>query len=366
MALVVLLLGTATVALFAPAAAGFSVAAEVREPAAWPSWPTSLREVRQWPRRFESYLGDAFPGRAYLIGAGQAVLWKLGALRSSRVVEGQEGWLYLGDAQQGTLEKTRGLFPFTPSDAENWADQFSKVRTEVGALGADLQLVIIPDKQSVYPEFLPLWARPGDPPRKSMADLIVDELHRRETAGVLDLRTVLRAAAKDRQVFWKTDSHWSPAGAYAALESLAPWLLPDGYEHAKSVLQRCGPAASLEVFRGDLIRILGAPGFPGEQGSALLIRDSNVRTNGPWRGMWGLSEPFRVSNGGGRGKLLVLGDSFMDSCWHALSELSSETLFLNHLGLQIPRSQVEKERPAAVLLIIVERLLPTRGPKMVR
>lgn len=361
-----LLAATAGVTLVAPAAAGFSVVAEVREPAARPGWPTSLRDVRQWPRRFEAYVGDAFPGRSALIGAGNTLLWRLGLLRSSRVIEGSENWLFLGDFQQQTIAKSRGLVPFTPERASRWAEQYETVRAGVAEHGAELRLVLVPDKQTVYPQQLPAWARPGPGERRSMTDQIVEALRGRGTNGVLDLRPVLRAAASRQQVYWRTDSHWNPAGALVAAGHVLPWLRPDEPAAVRALLARCTVAEGAAPTTGDLVRMLGVDSFPAEPAAALSLAEARAEASAPWQTVWGLAQPFRTSvEGGIPGKLLVLGDSFLDTWWPVLAELNRETVYFKHQSLQVSRGLLEREKPSLVLLMIVERLLPERGPVLV-
>lgn len=364
--LLVLLAATAALALFVPAAGGFSAVAEVREPAPWPGWPNSLRDVRQWPRRFEAYVGDAFPGRSALIGAGNTLLWRLGLLRSSRVIEGGAGWLFLGDFQQQTIAKSRGLVSLAPHEAARWAEQFEAVRAGVGEHGAELRLVIVPDKQTVYPQHLPAWAQPVAPDRRTMTDQIVEALGRRGARGVLDLRPVLRAAAARQQVYFRTDSHWNPAGALVAAEQVLPWLRPDQSAAVRALLARCSMAEAPERKTGDLGRILGVGAFPAEPWSLLRVAEARAEAAVPWRTVWGLEQPFRTYvEGGIPGKLLVLGDSFLDTWWPVLAELSRETVYFHHQSLQVSRGLLEREKPALVLLIIVERLLPEAGPALV-
>jgi alginate O-acetyltransferase complex protein AlgJ len=365
-ALLSLLSATAAVALFAPAAGGFSVVAEVREPASRPGWPTSLRDVRQWPRRFEAYVGDAFPGRSALIGAGNALLWRLGLLRSSRVIEGADSWLFLGDFQQQTIAKSRGLVPLAPEQAARWAEQFESTRVWAAEHGAELRLVIIPDKQTVYPQHLPGWAQPGTAERPTRTDQIVEALRRHGAVGFLDLRPVLRAAASRQQVYWRTDSHWNPAGALIAAEQVLPWLRPDQPHAVRALLERCSVAEGAERMTGDLVRILGVEAFPAEASATLRVAEPRAEASAPWRTVWGLEQPFRTSvEGGIPGKLLVLGDSFLDTWWPVLAELSRETVYFPHQSLQVSRGLLEREKPAVVLLIIVERLLPAAGPVLV-
>jgi hypothetical protein len=237
----------------------------------------------------------------------------------------------------------------------------------VGEHGAELRLVFVPDKQNVYPQRLPVWARPEPGERPTMTDQIVAALRRRGAGGFLDLRPVLRAAAAHQQVYWRTDSHWNPAGALVAAGHVLPWLRPDQPAAVRALLDRCRVAEVGERKVGDLGRMLGVDALPTEPWALLQVAEARARTSAPWRTVWGLDQPFRSSvDDGIPGKLLVLGDSFLDTWWPVLAELGRETVFFHHHSLQVSRGLLEREQPAVVLLIIVERLLPEAGPTLVR
>jgi hypothetical protein len=200
-----------------------------------------------------------------------------------------------------------------------------------------------------------------------MTDQILEALRRRGAHGFLDLRPVLREAASRQQVYWRTDSHWNPAGALVAAEHILPWLRPDQPAAVSALLARCSVAEGDGLVSGDLVRILGVDSFPAEPSAVLRVAEARAEASATWQTVWGLKEPFRTSvEGGVPGKVLVLCDSFLDAWWPVLAELSGETVYFHHQSLQVSRTLLGSEKPSMVLLIIVERLLPAIGPSLVR
>jgi alginate O-acetyltransferase complex protein AlgJ len=350
-------------ALLHPKGSGFDAVAEMRAQSSLPAWPTSLRELRSWPRRFDTYVNDAFPGRARLITAGNAALWRLGWLDSDRVIEGADGWLFLRRGQD-TFEKSRGLRVLSDADVKVWGERYVDVERGLAAQGAALWLAVIPDKQTAYPERIPAWARPAETGVRTTTDVILQELGRRGVNRVVDLRGPLREAGKSAAVFYPSDTHWNAAGAKAAAERLLPRMLGAADPGLASVLQGLSVSEIGETFRGDLARMLGVPALPEEKTLALGIARARATYAPGMETIWTPADRVEATAPGARpGTLLVLVDSFFDAIQPVLVELYERTVVVRHHGLTIPMGVVEKEKPAVVLVLIVERLLPPGGPR---
>jgi hypothetical protein len=351
-------------ALLHPKGSGFDAVAEMRAQASLPLWPTSLRELRSWPRGFDSYVNDAFPGRARLITAGNAALWRLGWLDSDRVIEGAEGWLFLRRGQE-TFEKSRGLQVLSDAEVKVWGERYVDVERGLAAQGAALWLAVIPDKQTAYPERVPAWARPTEPGSRTTTELILAELARRGRDRVVDLRAPLRDAGKQAPVFYPSDTHWNAAGAKVAAERLLPRMLGAADAELASLLQNLSVSETGRTFRGDLARMLGVPALPEERTSALAIERARATYAPGMETIWTPADRVEAAAPGTRpGTLLVLVDSFFDAIQPVLVELYERTVVVRHHGLTIPAAVVEKEKPAVVLVLIVERLLPPAGPRL--
>jgi hypothetical protein len=243
--------------------------------------------------------------------------------------------------------------------------RYQQVEAELAKSGILLRLVVIPEKHTVYSEYLPDWARPRMAGPRGIPDQIVGELSRRGVDGVLDLRPVFIARRHERQLFYRTDSHWNPAGATLALETLLPWLYPDHSEKVQDVLSRCWIKSTGETLRGDLVNLLGVPGFRGEEENFLVLCEPRAIASGEWRTLWGVESPLRTRHKDGvPGKTLVLGDSFLNSSWVAIAEAGVETSFFSHRHMEISRSMLARERPGVVLVMINERFLPEEGPRL--
>ena len=131
------------------------------------------------------------------------------------IVSGRDGWLFYKEEFSGG----RCLQPQEVSSALN---QVGAMIETAGAVGLDLIVGISPDKGSIYPEHLnPLarryWAC------KNENNLLWRRLLAKESGRLLDHAVpLLHEKIKEPhvQLYFKTDTHWTPFGAALALRQL--------------------------------------------------------------------------------------------------------------------------------------------------
>lgn len=162
-----------------------------------------------------------------LLRAASGVLYRLGISVSPRqVVVGRAGWLYLGDEQSGSLSTHRRAGQ--ASDVrlgQSYGDGARQWATHLRGRGVQaFQILVAPDKASVYPEHLPRWALP--PPGRGATDTL---LAHTDPGLFVDTRAALQraVAAAPAPLFYRNDTHWNALGASHAFEALAQRLRAD-------------------------------------------------------------------------------------------------------------------------------------------
>ncbi|GAA4853001.1 alginate O-acetyltransferase AlgX-related protein [Saccharopolyspora rosea] len=133
------------------------------------------------------------------------------------VIEGKNGWLYLGHDVSYRCVPKRSLDQVI-AGLRRW-------RHVVEASGRRFQLVIAPDKSTVYPENMP-----DDYAGKDCSTAARAEFWRRVPAatGAIDMRGELRAVAarNGRPIYHDIDTHWTHEGGVAMTYQLAERLRP--------------------------------------------------------------------------------------------------------------------------------------------
>ncbi len=133
------------------------------------------------------------------------------------VIEGRDGWLYLGADVSGPCVPSRSL--------TDTLESLRRLRTAVEASGRQFLLVVAPDKTTMVPEHLP-----ADYLGQDCASRARDEFWRRVVAeaGAIDLRPALGEIArrKGSPVYYPADTHWSQEGGLAMTYALADRVAP--------------------------------------------------------------------------------------------------------------------------------------------
>lgn len=202
---------------------------EVRENralTAFPRRPTNLAQTRIFISGLESYFNDNFGFRRQLIH--WAELWKLhwfSQTIQSKVIIGRDGWLFAtggdipaeNDFQQNVL--------FSPKQLQEWQEVFETRRNWLAQRSIHYLVVISPDKQTIYPEFLPQWVRRPGPVTR--LDQFMEYMSHHPAVHVLDLRPALLEEKKRRRVYAQTDSHWNQYGALVVCNEIVGSLSPE-------------------------------------------------------------------------------------------------------------------------------------------
>lgn len=157
------------------------------------------------------------------------------------VIEGRDGWLYLGYDITGACDPIR-------SSAEV-VTALQRLRKAVESSGRELVLVVAPNKSTMVPEFLPdEWQRE--------CAIKAREKFWNETAptvGAVDLRSALADAAvhKGAPIYPAADTHWMHEGALAMTRGIAETVQP-----GVSETWRITPG-SVKVVPADIPPLLG-------------------------------------------------------------------------------------------------------------
>lgn len=233
---------------------------ENRATAPWPAAPVDLTSARAWPTAFEAAFADRFGGRDGLIRFHHLTkVTAFGVSPVANVMIGRDGWLYfLGEDGLAVDRDHRGVVPYADDEAARIAAAFKRRHDYLAARGILYVVMIVPDKATIYPEHLPAWAAVPVAPR-SRLDRLQEALAAYPDLVALDLRPALRAAKARDQVYFRSDSHWNLLGASVAYRELAMLLQARLPGFPAIPPERPPYVPGVDVYSGDLARMLGAP-----------------------------------------------------------------------------------------------------------
>lgn len=228
--------------------------------------------------------------------------------------------------------------PWTSDSIENPIEAVVDFKKELQKFGAELLVVVVPGKPSVYPEFLNpvLYGRKGR--GFSPAERFLDSLSARGVNTVNLFPVMQKAKLKDRDgdfLYLFTDTHWTPRGARVAAEAVAdrvkkyPFFGEISGEVWKDSLvsvERTGDVSTMADLEKE---------FPVQTVEAHVVK--NAKTGQPLR------SDFRKS------KILILGDSF-SRIYETDAPMSAGWISLFAEELQIPVSSVVSDGGASTLV----------------
>lgn len=247
---------------------------------------------------------------------------------------GRDDWLFLVGGSNSALDLySAAKTPFTPAVRDGWVDLLTGRRQRAAAFGARYMHLIAPEKLSVYPEYfrgeLDTSVRPGAQLRRHMtgelAELLVDPV------------AFFGTVKNNAKLYWKTDTHWTFFGCFAAYQLLMTRLglpfdrtLQDRpFSEGDLTFDLGGKLATPQQERGRFYRVL-SKARRIHANPLVTFQESNRRFSESELHV-GTQVVFRNDDPGAiERKVVLFGDSFSEYRPHLLSGLLAETFRETH------------------------------------
>jgi hypothetical protein len=343
-----------------PPVRGEKAAKKVKSKAASP--------LEEAARRFERRFGFREP---LLRLHGLLMVRHLGVSNTEMTLVGRDGWFFLARETPtagplNALIYSRNGAPFRPDELARCGATMEAWRIRLAAKGCRYLFVVAPNKDTIYPEKMPPGFTRLHP--DSRLDQLLAYLREHTQVAAVDLRPALFRAKQNGSVFYRTDTHWNAAGAFAAqaaiAEALQPWfptlrpLAIDEY----TITRGSRPG-------GDLARTLGVH-------EALQEPDVRFTPHNPSRirGLDASGDPALDQARNERelvteaprapvGRAVIQRDSFGEALAPFLAPHFRRTVFVWNSAIGgLDWTVIDREQPDLVLHEVVERsLLDTRS-----
>jgi alginate O-acetyltransferase complex protein AlgJ len=335
---------------------------ENRRMAPAPAAPRSLADLLAWPKQFDAYFSDRFGGRRLALKYYQRLSVNLfHRSPTSRALIGKDGWIYFtGEDPRVFPAYFLGRPAFTDGDLGVWRNEFERRKAWFAGRGTDYLLVVVPEKYTVYPEFVPDRYRRGTPVKRLEQ---IESLMRDEAWSFLSLRAPLLAAKAAGSVYYRTDSHWNGRGSWVGYGQIVA-RLREHYPEVQPQPAPIPPAGHPDFYVQDLAALIGRSelGIPEREemqrfyaalsDRALCAKRVTGEGDSRWPREW-LVERWRCESAPIKGRVLVLRDSTSYPLIPLLAEAFEETLFVQ--AHRYPKSLFVAEAPKLVIEVFVER-----------
>ena len=279
------------------------------------------------------------------------------------VLPGRAGWYYwLGEDGLSLDRHYRGVAPFPKDYVDATVAELIRRHDWLAARGIAYVVLVIPEKFTIYPEYLPEWVIKSVEP--SPYDRVAAAMRADNRVAFIDLRPALRAAKAHDRVYYRTDSHWNYNGAlvgYDAIMREVQRTLPPDRLPGIVPPQRPAYIPGVDFYSGDLIAMLGLPGHIREEDVAPLgkiLGDTGSRCAKPVAADPLSGVETYLCNRPGLPRAIVYRDSMAIPLIPMLAENFSRVLFVS--SRKLDPALIEREKPDVVIEEMVERTL--HGP----
>lgn len=217
---------------------------------------------------------------------------------AENVLLGRDGWLFYAP----TIHDYTGDAPMTARELYCAARTLYLLQEYAENRGGDFLFTAAPNKNTLYPEYMPARTRLGSVSDMDALYALLDEMG----VSYLDLRDVFSQEAEP--LYFKTDSHWNAKGAALAADALLAALSRESDYFS-------GTVSAGNTHRGDLYEMLYPAGKELEEDFAYAPGFSfTANTDNPDR------VTITTESGVGTGALLCYRDSFGRNLYPYLAE----------------------------------------------
>lgn len=318
----------------------------------------SWNSLGSYFKEYEKYYDENFSFRNDLIALHANISISLFDISNThKVVIGKKGWLFYNNKSDGdpTGNYQQNIL-VTDNDLTKIHKNITKIASFLDSLQIALLIVVTPDKQSIYPEFMPSNYVIKNPYGKgTRTDQVISCLRDSTQAHILDLRTVLLEKKDNSKfpLFYKLDSHWNAWGAFYGYKEIMNAL------SFKSRDESDYEAIQKKKESGDLALALSKKHWIEENNIQMNPNfDVNVSHENSTN-IYGVSligTPLIYHNeNAALPKLLMLRDSYAIELCRFLPQHFRESILLS--THRFSKEFIRKERPDVVIIEICERYM---------
>ncbi|WPD23966.1 MAG: hypothetical protein SD837_05245 [Candidatus Electrothrix scaldis] len=338
--------------------------AEKRKLAVFPEIVLTRTGLAEFPNKFDAFYRDHFGLRDNLIRLYNIIFLKVFQLSPSDfVLKGKDGWFFY--IAEGVFEDFSGMQQDDRVALEKYSATLVDRREWLADLGVQYLFVSVPNKISIYDEYLPdrIQGGRGTTFYEQLSSLLAQDVH---FENFVNLYPVLRENKQGEQLYFKTDTHWSNAGALLAFNQImkhcSMWFPEEiGYISDQDVVRK------KVSFSGDLTYLMHQEKTVREYVDVVNIADPyakerNIRLSPDSQYFQGMDIPasrLPSENGCSTRKLtaLIVHDSFGIPLQRYFNERFKRVIYSQYIELAKLQRLILGERPDVVIEIWVARNL---------
>jgi alginate O-acetyltransferase complex protein AlgJ len=315
-----------------------------------------------FPSRFEAYFNDHFGYRNLFIRRYNRIMKKYFSKSPvPNVLIGKNNWLFF--TESNLIDDFVGADPLTKEELETWQSNLEHKRDWLAKQGIRYLFVVAPNKQTIYPEYLPDYLQ-KDRGNTRLQQLMA-YLNANADLPILDLSAALTEEKKLHRIYHMTDTHWNDLGAFAAyraiIDRVAQWF-PEVSSNSNKVIE----TKNIIGIGGDLAGMLDMADTMHEERPVLKIQSTicsqkiKMEIEDYWKIPTDLirSKPLVTTCDASKLRAVVFRDSFFETIIPFIAEDFGQIVYIwKQYDHAIMKELIEQQKPQIVIEEMVERLL---------
>lgn len=293
--------------------------------------PTSTESFTE---NLDEYVNDNFGLRSIAIKIQRKLEHIMGG-GFSDVYIGQDNWLYLGNEPVWT--SYQGQKRFTNKTLQNYTSLLTRLKQRCDESGAAFAATIAPNKASIYFEHVP--KRFGSPSEFNFLNIAMANPENKRM-GLINIKPKLLSQKNKAKLYYKTDTHWTPQGAFLAYQ-----LLMRRIRKKRPDIQIIGPndlkKKHVKGFKGDLLKYGSFEDVSENFDNFTVLKKDRSETD--------------ARKTTGPLKIVLIGDSYSHAYVRFLKPSFDHVIFIHHDHGAFDIDEVFSRKPDAVIFTIVER-----------
>lgn len=302
------------------------------------------------PQGISDYVDDHFPYKNQVVSVQGEFEYKILNTASDKdVIIGKNDWLFYKGENDNSYNQYKRMKNLSQEEKEIIAMNLNHMKDKVESWDGRFVLFIVPNKSTIYPEFMP--DNIGIMDNAFITDELVDFLNENTAIDVVYCKDALLRAkdqfGEDVNLYYKLDTHWNELGAYVGMQPLFE-MIDTNIVSVESISYEKDPYSSC-----DLAALLGVTSKYKSKDNGFIITnyidDFDIITEETD----GLLE---YSNSGkDPRKIMFLRDSFTLQMRRILAD-SFDYCYLQHHNT-FDEAQIEEVKPDIFVYELCERRL---------
>lgn len=304
-----------------------------------------LSILTEFPRKYDNYYNDNAPFRTQFNQLWSIINYKLFKVSTSdSVLVGRDGWLFYDKKSDGDpIGQLQYSIEELNINKEKILESLINVQENLKNKNIEFYYLLIPNKERVYKELLPDFIKVAQNNPISEVKTYIEE---NSEINVLYLEESLINAKKERDIYYKYDTHWNRYGAFLGTVELLK-KMNSSYD--------IGDFNIVPVNKkgGDLAKMIGINEFLDDDVEYEIdLLDVDVSFDKEENGIVTVTTN---KNAEIKKTLVVIGDSFSTNLKLYLPNIYEKVIFINILNYK--DGMLEKYKTDIVVFESVERYI---------